>query len=66
MNQIKTLEKAIEKIGLSNIARMLTDKNGRTFTPQQVNNWRKRGVPYRWADSFAEITGAKKSELRND
>jgi hypothetical protein len=66
MNQIETLEKAIKKIGLSNIARTLTEKNGRVFTPQQVNNWRKRGVPYKWSDTFAEIAGVNKKELRND
>ena len=63
---IEAVEKAIDKIGLSNIARIMTKKKGQVFSPQVINNWRHRGVPYKWLDLFAKITGAKKSELRND
>lgn len=66
MNKIETIEQAISEIGLTNLANLLSDQTGKEFSTQQVQNWRTRGVPYKWQDAFNKATDIPKDSMRKN
>lgn len=61
----KDVSDFIDGFGLTNLAKKLEQETGNSFTPQQINHWKKRGVPYRWQDAISLLSGIPKS-LLND
>jgi len=54
----------INETGLTNLAIRLSEKTGNTFSAQQLNHWKRRGVPYKWQDTFTELSGIPKDMLK--
>lgn len=65
MKKITCLENIIKQFGLSKSADLLSQETGKYFSAQQINNWRKRGIPYRWQDAVSDVFQIPKSEMRN-
>ena len=64
MDLNKDVSGFIDGFGLTNLANRLEQETGKSFTPQQINHWKKRGVPYRWQDIFSSLSGIPKSRLK--
>jgi len=60
----KDVQIFIQEFGLTNLAQALTLATGSNFTAQQINHWRRRGVPYKWQDIFTELSGIPKYKLK--